>query len=197
MIVRLFFAAVLSAVLVFAWSFLFWTVFGGNTHLMIPLPSENHLIAELRQAGIASGMYLYPVPIDTNNQEATEVFNQQHRDGPLLQLAYKADGGPPMSTEQNVSRITHYFAVALIAGAILAMARNALCSYWHRVGFVLLLGLFATVWLTWGNAIWWYHPWIFAIGLMLYELIVALLMSLVLAAFIKPTLQPSEPPPST
>jgi hypothetical protein len=94
-IVRLFFAAMLSAVLLLAWSFLFWTVFGASTHLMVPLPSENHLIAELREFGIASGMYLYPVPVDTNNQEATEVFNQQHRDGPLLQLAYKADGGLP------------------------------------------------------------------------------------------------------
>ena len=125
------------------------------------------------------------------------MFKQQHRNGPLLQLAYKADGGPPISTEYNVSRITQYFAVALIDGAILAMVRNSLCSYWKREDYVLLLGLFATVWLTWGNALWWYHPWTFAVGLMLYELAVALLMSLVLAAFIKPTLQPSEPPPST
>lgn len=189
MIVRVFFGALLAAVLGFMWGFLFWAVLGAGVRLMAPLPNEESVVQALVNAGLPSGMYVYPAPVDMNDAEAVEVTEEQHLKGPKLQIAYLANGGPSMPTEQYVKGWTHYFAFSLVAGGLLVMARNGLRSYFSRVFFVVLVGLAATVWGHWGDAVWFFHPWEYTAGRGLETLVTALLIGLVLAAFIKPAPQ--------
>jgi hypothetical protein len=91
-----------------------------------------------------------------------------------------------MPPQQYVAGLAHPFAYALIAGILLAMAAGSLRGYGSRVLFVLLAGLLASVWIAWGDAIWWFHPWTYVLGCTVYHLVSALLMGLVLAALIKP-----------
>lgn len=190
MIVRVFFGAVLAAVLGFVWGFVFWGVLNAGNMLMDPLPNEETVIQTLLNAGLPSGMYVYPAPGDMSDPAVMEAVEAQHQKGPKLQLAFFATGGPGMPPEQYLKGWTHYFAVALIAGALLAMVRNSLPTYGSRVLFVLLLGLVATVWAHWADAVWFFHSWEYTAGRGAETLITALLFGLVLAAVIKPTAQP-------
>ena len=61
---RVLLAAVLSAVLMFLWGFLFWGLLDMSFRLMAPLPAELDVLASLRQANTPSGMYVYPLPTD-------------------------------------------------------------------------------------------------------------------------------------
>jgi hypothetical protein len=187
MIVRVFFAALIAAVLGFAWGFIFWGVLGAGSMIMAPLPQEATVKEALVNAGLASGVYVYPFPAKMDDEEDVRRAQEQHMKGPIMQIAYRPDGGPPMPPEQYVKGVVHYFAVALIAGALLAMARSSLPRYGSRVLFVLLLGLLATVWAHWADAIWFADPWPYTAGRGLESLVTALIMGLVLAAIIKPT----------
>jgi hypothetical protein len=186
MLVRIFFGALLAGVLGFFWGFTFWAVLGAGDLLMDPLPNEDGVIQALHNAGLPSGMYVYPAPAHMNDAEAVAAFEEKHMKGPLLQLAYRANGGPAMPPEQYVKGVAHYFAIAFIAGVLLAMARNALPTYGSRVLFVVLLGLVSTVWSHWADAVWFFDSWDYTAGRGVESLVTALLFGLVLAAIIKP-----------
>ena len=58
--------------------------------------------------------------------------------------------------------------------------------YGSRVLFVVLLGLLTAVWSNWSDSVWFFHPWQHSLGITLERVVTALLIGLVLAAFVKP-----------
>ena len=182
---RVLLAAVLSAVLMFVWGFVFWGVLNFGGKLMRPLPEELDILAVLRKSNAESGMYIYPMPPNTTEEDAHEVFAAKHNEGPLLQMAYQAEGGPPMPPMKFAQGLGHYFAVALLTGCLLALVSRGLPSYGNRVIFVLLVSLTAAVWGNLGDAIWWLHSREYCLGNMAYTMGAGLAMALVTAAIVK------------
>lgn len=182
---RVLLAAFLSAVLMFMWGFVFWGMLNVGGKIMQPLPAELDVLASLRQAGTASGMYVYPMPAAMDDQAGSEAFEAKHTEGPILQMAYQAEGGPPMPPARFAQGLAHYFAVALLTSWLLAMAAQSLPSYGSRVMFVLLLSLVAAVWSTVGDAIWWFHSPAYCLGNMAYLMGAGLVMALVTAAIVR------------
>ena len=90
-----------------------------------------------------------------------------------------------MPPEQFVRGLVHPLAFALIAGTLLAMAAPSLQTYGKRVLFTALLGLLAAVWVGWGDAIWWFHPWKYVLGSTAYHVVSAVLMGIILGAVVK------------
>ena len=182
---RVLLAAVLSAVLMFAWGFLFWVVLGFSEQLMKPLPAELDVLASLRQAGTTSGMYVYPSPVDMNDAEAKQDLEAKHLEGPILQLAYQAEGGPMMPPSKYAQGLGHNFAVALLTGCLLALASRGLPNFGSRVLFVLLLSLVAAIWGNVGDAVWWMHSREYCLGNMGYQMGAGLAMALVTATIVR------------
>lgn len=189
---RVLLAAVLSAVLMFVWGFVFWGVLNVGGKLMQPLPDELDLLAVLRKSSTESGMYVYPMPTDIDDEEGVQRFEAQHAEGPILQLAYQAEGGPPMTPAKAAQGLGHYFAFALLTGCLVAMASRGLPSFGSRAVFVLLVSLIATVWADVGDAVWWFHSRAYCLGNMAYTMGAGLLMALVMAAIVKR--DPNEEP---
>jgi len=182
---RVLLAAVLSAVLMFVWGFVFWGLLDFGGKLMQPLPAELDVLASLRQAGTESGMYIYPMPVDPSDEQANQAFEAKHLEGPILQLAYRAEGGPVMPPIVFAQGLGHYFAVALLTGCLLALAARGLPSFASRVVFVLLLSLVAAVWGNVGDAVWWFHSPKYCLGNMAYSLGAGSAMALVMAAIVR------------
>ncbi len=182
---RVLLAALLSAVLMFVWGFLFWGVLNFGGKLMQPLPAELDVLAALRKSGATSGMYVYPMPVDMKDEAGMKAFEAKHLEGPILQIAYQAEGGPPMPPSIFAQGLGHYFAVALLTGCLLALAARGLPSYGSRVTFVLLLSLIAAVWGNVGDAVWWFHSREYCLGNMAYSMGAGLAMALVMAAIVR------------
>lgn len=182
---RVLLAAVLSAVLMFVWGFVFWGVLNFGGSLMKPLPAELDVLAALRQSGASTGMYVYPMPASMDDEAATKEFEGRHIEGPILQMAYQAEGGKPMPPEKFAQGLGHYFAVALLTGCLLALASRGLPSFGSRVMFVLLLSLVAAVWGNVGDAVWWFHSREYCIGNMAYTMGAGLAMALVMATIVR------------
>jgi hypothetical protein len=186
MAVRVLVAALVSAVLMFVWGFVFWAVLGMGARLMDPLPAAVDVIAPLRHAQTPSGMYIFPMPADMNIEGAQEEFERLHEEGPLLQLAFVAEGRPAMPPSMYAMGLGHYFAVALLTGCLVAFTVKGMPSFGTRLAFVLLVSLIAVVWSNGGDWVWWFHSPKYCLGNAAYSLVAGLLMSLTMAAVIKP-----------
>jgi hypothetical protein len=182
---RVLLASVLAAVLMFVWGFVFWGLLGVGAQMMQPLPAELDLLAALRNVQASSGMYAYPMPPDSKDEAAMAEFERKHQEGPLLQLAYRQDGGPPMPPSIFVQGLGHYFAVALLTSCLLALAARGLPRFGGRLVFVLLVSLVAAIWGNVGDVVWFFHSPRYCIGNMAYTLGAGLVMGLVLAALVK------------
>lgn len=185
MAVRILVAAALSAVLMFLWGFVFWGVLDVGSSVMEPLPAELDVLASLRGSQAASGMYVYPMPADAADPDAVAEFERKHQEGPLLQLAYVAEGGDPMPASMFVFGLAHYFLVSLLAGCMLAIAGNGLRTFGRRFAVLGLFALAASLWANAADAIWWFHPLDYCLGNGAYQLVAGLLMAVVVAALVK------------
>jgi hypothetical protein len=187
MALRILLAAVLAAVLMFLWGFLFWGVMNIGASMMQPLPAaaELDLLAVLRNVQAPSGMYLYPMPPSEGDAEAQQLFASQHLEGPRLQLALVAEGGQPMPASQLALGWGHNFLIALLAGCLLALAGRGLPCFGTRLLAVLLVVLVAGLWGNGADWIWWFHSGTYCLGNAAYQLGGGLLMAVVLAALVK------------
>jgi len=185
MVVRIVLATVLSAVAMFFWGFLFWGVLNVGGKLMQPLPNDLDVLAALRNAQTPSGMYLYPMPPADSNEESVESFQASHEEGPLLQLAYQAEGGPPMPPAQLVLGFGHSLVVAFATSLLVAIAAQGLTSFGSRFAVVMLVSLVSAIWANGGDAIWWFHSTRYSLGNSLYQLGAGVCMALVIAAIVR------------
>lgn len=188
MAVRILVASLISAVVVFAWGFLFWGVSGASQALLTPLPETSRidLLAVLRRDNLPPGMYIYPAPSSgAADQAALDDFNHRHEEGPLLQLALH-DGAPPMQPGTFALGAGLNFVYALLAGAMVAIAGAGLPTFGRRLAFLAAFALAGAIWTNLGDVIWWFHPVRYGLGNAAYQLIAGLLTALIIAAIVKP-----------
>lgn len=191
---RVILAAVLAAVVMFLWGFVFWGVTGFPARMgfMSPFPGDEDgstggKLWELVGDEGVTGVYIYPWPVSMDSDEETiEQYSARHREGPRAQLFYNKEGAEPMGPAVMGLGWLHYFVLALLAGIVLKMALPALTSFGQRVCVGTIIGLIGAIWSTIGGAIWFSHPWGYAIVDAAYGIVAGLLMAVVLAAIIKP-----------
>lgn len=190
MAVRVVVAAVLSALLMFTWGFVFWgpVMINATSRLMAPLPpeAERDVLPPLRSAQTPDGMYVYPGPPKDNLKKSMSEWEEKLKVGPVIHMAYHREGVSPMDPMMFAKGLAHNFVVALLAGILLATVVHALPSYASRVGVLALVGLIAAIWTNVASVIWWFHPPRYAAGQIVYELVAGLLMALATAAIIRP-----------
>ncbi len=185
MVGRVLLASIVAAVLMFAWGFVYWGLCCMGTKLAAPLPAELDVLAALRNSQAPSGMYVYPLPADPSDEEAQTEWENKFQEGPLLQLAYRKEGGPPMTPSMFAQGLGLNFAVALLTGCLLALAARGLPHFGGRLVFVLLVSLVAAIWTNVGDVVWWFHSPRYCLGSMAYTMGAGLLMGLVVAAIVR------------
>lgn len=200
MAVRVLVSAALSALAMFAWGFVFWgPVLNMTGKLMKPLPTaaELDIVAPMRASQeMATGMYVYPGPVDGGDQAAVDARDKKIVEGPIFHLAYSKTGTSPMDPVMFAKGLVHNFAVALLAAIVLALVATALPSYGGRVLILTLVSLIAAIWTNVGNVIWWFHTPTYCLGQAAYGLVAGVLMALITAAIIKPVQRAGVPRPA-
>jgi hypothetical protein len=194
---RILLAALLSAVAIFFWGFVFWgPVLNMTVRLMAPLPATVELdaLAPLRAEQLADGMYVYPGPLlDQTDDAAVAAWEKKVNEGPIVHMTYKSSGISPMDPNMFAKGFAHNFLLALLGGVLLSSVAEYLPSYGRRFALLALVSLIAALWTPIGDMIWWFHPTKYALGSATYTLVAGLLMAAITAAIIQPagTLKPS------
>ncbi len=185
--VRVVIAVVLSAVVQMAWGFLFWggAVLPFSQTMVQELPDEGRVMAALETVK-ESGHYFAPHPGRAKNTEDEKAFMEEHRRGPLVEIVYQKDGVDPMDARYLVAGFGQFLVSSLLMALLLIAALPRLETYLSRVGFIVLVSIFAVVATHLGSPIWFHHPWPFS--LMLSGFVVAgwILAALVMGAVIRP-----------
>jgi hypothetical protein len=190
--IRLFLGALLSAVVLFIWGYVFWSASGVMLQFMHPLPDEDAIVDLMQAKDLESGTYLAPFPdpaaLDGRDKEKQSVYLARRVKGPLMEIIYRKDGAASPTNPLVLARgFCHYFAASLLAGVLLIMAQPGLTHYPARVLFVFLIGVFATVAITFAGPIWFFHPWPTALYEAAFQAIGWLLAGIVLGIVIRPT----------
>jgi hypothetical protein len=190
MALRVIAAAVISAVLMFFWGFVYWgPVLNMTSRLMDTLPEETELdvVAPLRATNTPDGMYVYPGPLaDPSDNVAEKAWEKKLAEGPGFHMAYRQGGISPYDPKMFAMGFAHSFVISLLSAILLATVVYGLPTYASRVGVLFLVAIIAAIWTNVGSVIWWFHPIDYAAGQIAYELVGGLLMALATAAIIKP-----------
>lgn len=187
---RILLAALLSAVAMFAWGFVFWgPVLNMTVRLMAPLPAAIELdaLAPLRAEKLSDGIYAYPGPlVDQTDEAAVAAWEKKITDGPIVHMTYRASGVSPMDPMMFAQGLAHNFVLALLAGVLLSSVGANLPSFARRFAVLALAALIAALWTPIGDMIWWFHPTKYALGSAAYTLVAGLLMAGITAGIVKP-----------
>jgi hypothetical protein len=188
--VRVLVAALLAAVVLFFWGFVWWMVlpFGSSVIQPVPLPlaDQEKFVAGLETLTPASGVYFFPYAGPSASPEDQEVVQKRQREGPLVEVVYRKNGVDAMSPAYFAKGFGHMVLSALLAGTLLSLAAPALRSYPRRVAFAALLGFFGAFAFDLSSILWFNHPWQFPVMMAAFNASGWLLASLVLAAVIRP-----------
>jgi hypothetical protein len=191
--VRVIVASLLAAVVLFVWGAIWWTALPFAGWAMKPTPNEEAVVAALKTNLPESGTYFSPFPDQNATPEQEAAVMERHKQGPLAEITYLKDGLDPMAPGAFAVGFIQILLSTLVAGLLLRLAAPALRSYRERVGFVILLALFAVVAINLSDIVWFHHPWAYPAMRSGFVLSGWVLAGLILGTIIRPARVVSAP----
>ena len=169
-----------AVVVMMLWGTAFW----GWLHEPLALfrdhpPGFDVIETALAEADIPTGTYSSPWSRDTS--EAYQDWREAHRTGPRFMLAYVRSGVDPVAAEAIALRAGLFFVIAALATFVLAQVRLILPGYVSEVMLVFLAGAIGSLYANLSDVVWLHLPAGFALGSLLYELVLWLLLGITLA----------------
>lgn len=178
--------SLLAAIAVFIWMFISWTVIPWHNMDMKTI-NDQALIEQMKASLTEPGIYLYPKKPAEETDASMEIWFEQYKAGPLVHfMVYNPQGAEWDMAMPMVSSFLINFISAFIASVLLMMTLAQSPSFWRRVIFVMMLGLFAGFvgpFVEWN---WWKFPFNYTIVGVIDLCITWFLAGLVLAWRIKP-----------
>jgi hypothetical protein len=183
---RILLSALLAAVAIFIWGFIFWVALPFGPSTLKTIPNEDAVRSSLTSSLTESGAYYFP-GMDANATDkaaAEKSFRDKALAGPQGLILYKKEGSEPMAPAMMVWGFVHSFIAAVLMGILLVMALPGLPLYGQRVAFVTLGGIFAAYAVDSGFYNWWYFPLGFILANGIYTAIAWLIAGLIMARII-------------
>jgi hypothetical protein len=184
---RVLLGGIAAGIVVFIW--------GAVAHMALPIgemgiraiPHEESVIGALELSIQQPGFYLFPYmnPKEAS-EEAKKAWSEKLKKGPAGILVIHPEGSEAMSPRQLSTEVATDVVAALLAALLLSQVRPN-TSYWGRVGFVTLLGIFAFVTISIPYWNWYGFPTDFTTGQAIDQIVGWFLAGLVLAAIVRPS----------
>jgi hypothetical protein len=187
---RVVIGALLSAVAVFLWGFLYWNVLPLRKSVYQPIPGEARMAEGLRSALPETGVYELPTQLSGESMDAAL---KRYEAGPIAEIIFLRDGAKPYAPSRFIGGFLHMFLSALLMGSLLLMVLSPrLASYGSRVGVVVIAGLAGALFAHLTYPIWYFHPWNLAMLRFFYDLSCWVVTGLILARFVRPDVNGSR-----
>lgn len=200
--------ALLSAVAIFMWGFIFWTLIPAPSWGLQPLPEDELALVNEALRRVEPGTYV-TVGVNQIEGETEAQLSKRFERGPLAYVSVDPDGASAMQGKTLFQGFLHALVASLLMGFLLMLARPSLPDYFERVKFVSIAGLVGTLWTQPGYTIWFFRDCGTSTYFIIYDIVAWFLAGLILAFFIagkkpircapcEPAEQPAETPgPST
>jgi len=182
---RIIVGSLASAVVLFFWGFFWHGILGVGEKSMKKLANEDQTLDALRGAAPEPGMYGFPWMDDNANESAQKAFDEKYQRGPSGLIVIAPTGEPAMSSRELIVQFVVNLIASFIAAVLLSKALLNLSSFPLKVGFVALIGLYATLATNVPYWIWYRYPTAFTVSEMADKVIGACLAGIVLALIVK------------
>ena len=149
--------SLLAAVVIFIWTSISWMVIGWHMVDIKNLPDES-VVKELDATISEPAIYVYPGYPTDQSESGMEAWTEKHLAGPLFFMVYHPEGSDPMPAGIFINGFILNFITAFFAATLLFMTLAQNPSYWRRVTFVVLLGVFAGLMYPFAEWNWWNFP---------------------------------------
>ena len=150
--------SLITAVVVFIWMFISWTLLPWH-NVDIKSIKDQALLEQMKESLTEPGIYLYPGEPEDESNAAMQGWSDQYKAGPLVHfMVYNPQGTEWDMTMPMIKSFLINFIAAFIAGVLLMMTLAQNPSFWRRVIFVMMLGMFAAFvgpFIEWN---WWSFP---------------------------------------
>ena len=139
-------AALIGAIIVFAWGAVSWMVLDYHWNVVHPIPAETAISQALKAADLKTGVYIVPAPPHPSpTEEQMRDFEARHKAGPVYRLYYQAEGSEPMPPRVFAKGLLINFVAAYIAALMSQLAANAGAGLFRRWFTVVLVGIFGAL----------------------------------------------------
>ncbi len=179
---RLVLGALVSAVAVFFWGFIYWNILPLRNNTYHPVADEAGLAAGLRAALPATGVYELPRQAAGETEEAAL---DRYKAGPIAEIIFLRDGAAPYAPSRFILGFLHMFVSALLMGGLLLIASPYLPTFGSRVKLLALAGIAGAFFAHFTYPIWYFHPWSLYTMRFLYDATCWLITALILARFVR------------
>ena len=149
--------SLLAAFVILVWSSISWMVVGWHMIDIFSLPDES-VVQQLDSTIDEPGIYVYPGYPEDQSEAGMKEWTDKHLTGPLFFMVYQPTGGDPMPAGMFIKGFILNFITAFIAAILLFMTLAQNPSFWRRVTFVTLLGVFAGFMYPFAEWNWWQYP---------------------------------------
>jgi hypothetical protein len=113
-LVALWFPVLLSAVLIFAASWVIHMLLKYHNEDFSPLPGESNVLEALRNEGVGPGDYAFPCPASLKEMQSSEMV-KKYEQGPVGFLTVAPNGPPAMG-----ANLFQWFVYAVVIGILVA-----------------------------------------------------------------------------
>lgn len=185
MALKILLASLVGALVLMVWGLVFWTVLPVGQNMLGVIEAEDAVIDVLDRNIGATGVYFVPLA-GMDDESGQQAFLEKHKRGPLARITFRKEGVDAQSPMVFVKGFLHFFVSVLLLVGIMGKALFRLVTYWSRVTFTLLLGIFAAFFSHLGDPIWFHAPLKYAIYFMDYHIIGWILVGLAISPIIKP-----------
>ena len=173
----------LGAIVFFLWGFIYWSILPTGPMIFGKTSDEEALAKQLKQSLPTAGTYYIPEPELMYSDE--EEYSRRHQAGPVATVFIFPEGKPVMPARTFILGFLGFFASVLLMGFVLQMAAPVLKTYGSRVCLVLTAGLIGVALSDLGPPVWYWFPWGLWVGTAIFHITGWLLVSLILARFVK------------
>jgi hypothetical protein len=183
-IMRILVGALVGAVLLMVWNFASWMLVGLHDESVRQLPAEGAVVTALKAAGPETGAYFFPYVDPDAPAEDAEAAMEKHKAGPVVFIAYDADGSEPMSPKVFGIGFALYLGATLFASILLFGARIK-----HAIGRVLFVASFGVIISLIGDLGYWNwmnFPTDFVLAMVVDHLVGWSLVGIALALIVRP-----------
>ncbi len=161
---RIIIAGLLAGLVVFIWSSISWMALPFHGKTLHTIPDEALNLEVMDEQMTVHGVYHYPGMGDkeamkADPEKAMAELTEKHARGPRVAfMVFLPGGGPIMYPMTFITGLLIYVIAGWIAAYLLSVSTGKMKSFKQRVLFVTLLGVFATLFINFGELNWWFFP---------------------------------------
>lgn len=182
---QLLLAALVGGIILFMWGWLSWSVVPIHASTIKTIENEEAVVSTMHVNMTQEGVYAFPGMPAADDQTAVDEWTQKYKQGPVGMVIYNPEGSEPMMGSQMFAGFIISMISAYFAAWFLSRSTAVSSTYFARVAYFGMLGIFISVVSHLVNWNWMGYPLDYTVGWVMDAVIGWILAGLGIAAIVK------------